>query len=196
MIYQKGMKLGTETKPDSLEQVPERDAEHQGRDGSPDKESPVPGGPPERIFQFAPVVKADRTEKQGPQHQNHREIKPRERGGIDKGPGREDGTSGRDEPDLIAFPVRTDAVQKHPSLGIRSSQKRKQGADPQIESVHDGKAGHQKEDHPPPENLERCILKHDGLLPQLRRTGDPLDVPALPRRTGLYAGRPDPGGHI
>ncbi len=148
-----------------FKEVAEGDAEDDRGNGSSDKEPPVPELPPGGVLELAAVVEADRPEEEGPEDQQHGHIKAREGRGIDHGPGGKERSSGSDEPDLVAFPVRPHAVDEDTSLGIVLSDEGEKGSHSHVESVHHGKPDKEDNHENPPEKLECGILEHrDDLL--------------------------------
>ncbi|MGF6370972.1 hypothetical protein OKW40_003722 [Paraburkholderia sp. RAU6.4a] len=66
--------IGIERERHALQQIAERDTEHQRRHEAADKEAPVPRVAPARILALAAIVEADRAEEQREQHEQHREV--------------------------------------------------------------------------------------------------------------------------
>ncbi|MNT18940.1 hypothetical protein D3C72_1541700 [compost metagenome] len=76
-----------EVERNALQQVAERYADHQRWHEATDEDAPVPHVTPAGVFNLRTVVKTDRTEEQGRQYQNHRDIEAGERSCVNHRPG-------------------------------------------------------------------------------------------------------------
>ena len=143
----------------ALQQIPERDAEHERRHGAAHEDAPVPRVAPTRILDLASIVEADGAKEQREQREDQRNVKAGERGGVDERPGRERRAARGDEPDLVALPVGPDAVQHDPPLVVGAAHERQQRPDAEIHPVHDGEADEQDPDEGPPDELEGRVVE-------------------------------------
>ena len=66
---------------------------------------------PAGAFFLRAQFEGDATENQGDEHQEERQIKGAEHGGIYMRKGGKEGTTGRNHPDFIAIPYRADGAQ-------------------------------------------------------------------------------------
>ena len=144
----------------ALQQIAERDANHQRRHKAADKDAPVPHAPPAHIFNFRTIIETYRTKKERRQHQNHRHIEAGEGGGIHHRPGGEQRPARGDQPDLVAVPVRRDAVDHNAAFGVVTPHQPRQHADAHIKAVRYGEAHQQNADQQPPDKAQNFIIKH------------------------------------
>ena len=146
----------------SQQKIAKGDAEHQGWDDAGNKKHDVPASPPRRRVDLAAKGQRDRTQDQAEENQHHREIKARERRRVEQRPGGENRPAAKNEPDLIAFPDRSDHVEQHAALGFRPGNERIQHGDAKIEAVHDGEADKQHAKQRPPNDAQGSIVEQHG----------------------------------
>ncbi|MNC40860.1 hypothetical protein D3C75_896010 [compost metagenome] len=152
-----------EAKRQALQQEAEGRAKHQGRQQGPHHQGPVPPAAPQGIRQLAAIVKAHRAQEEAEQQEHEGHIERREGGGIDQGPGGEQGAGTGDEPHLVALPHWAHAVEQHAPLLIGVGHHGEQHADPEIEAVHHHEADEQEEHQPPPDEFQGFVIHQTGL---------------------------------
>ncbi len=84
---------GIERERHAQHDVAHRHAEHQRRHHTREAQHGVPAIAPARAFHLAAVLEAHRPQDQRQQDQHHRQVKARERGGIEQGPRGKDGAA-------------------------------------------------------------------------------------------------------
>ena len=172
-----------------MQQVAKRHAKDEGRYSAANEQPPVPRAAPVGVANLAAVIKPDRPQEKRPQHHQHGPIETAERGRIYQGPGRKQGATGRNEPDLVALPVRRHRGDDNAAFQVATAHKGQQGAHAHVVAVHDGKADQQHAHQQPPDDLEGCVVKHHRVLRQVRRSREQ----ALRSGSGRCPGCPAPG---
>ena len=152
------------------QQIAEGDAEDQGRHEAGDEEGVIPDRAPQRALQLGPEGQSDRAEDKADQHEHHRQIEAREGSGVEQRPSGKDRAAAKHEPDLIAFPHRTDGVHRDAPLAVGARDEGMEHGDAEIEAVHDRETGQQDAEQRPPDQAQGCIIeKHDVPLLSVRR---------------------------
>ena len=154
----------------SLKQIAESYAEDDRGHGRTHKQSPVPRVAPARAGHLAAEVKANRTQDQCEKHDEHGPVKAREGSAVQKRPGREDGAAAREQPHLVAVPVRGDGVDHAAAVGVVLAEEGQQRTHAHVLAVHDGKAHEQHTDEEPPDQTQNFIIDHfqNLLCPSIR----------------------------
>jgi hypothetical protein len=146
----------------ALQQIAERDAEHERRHHTAGDERAVPPRAPARVRELVAELEADRPQDQRCQHQEHGDVEAREGGGVDHRPGREHGAGTEDEPHLVALPHRADRVDGDAPLGVGARDVGQQRRDAEVEAVHDRKADQQHAEQKPPDDAEGRVVERNG----------------------------------
>ena len=126
------------------------------------------------LFNLGTILKRDRAEDQRQQHQQHGPVETTERCRIDSGPCGKDGTTGSDQPHLVAIPVGGNGVDNNATLGIGFADIGQQACCTQIVTIGDGKADQHNADQRPPdklENLRKRLTIPLWLSPSVRAHG-------------------------
>src|SRR5260221_1804798 len=142
----------------ALQQIAEGDAEDQRRDEAADEECPVTGVAPARPRPLVAEGEADRAQDERSEHDEHGEVEAGECRGVEQRPGREGGTGAEDQPDLMAFPMRLDALQHLPSLAVAARRVAQQHAGAEIVAVGDGEADEQYAEQRPPDEAQYVVI--------------------------------------
>ena len=126
----------------AADDVPQRDANQEGRESAADAEANVPHLPPPVHGQFAAEFDGHGAEDQRHEQQHEGQVKAGKHRGIDHGERGEERAAARDKPHLVAVPHRADGVEHHPALLIGLGEK-VQRAHAEVEAIEDGVAGEQ-----------------------------------------------------
>ena len=148
----------------ALQQVAEDQPEEGGGDQAAGDDAAVPPATPLGVLELGAIVKAQRAEEQREQDGQHREIEAGEHGAVDHRPHREHRTDGRDQPHLIAIPVRGQSVDHHAALAVIAADQRHQHRRAHVHAIGDDEADQQQPYRHPPEQLEDLVIPHDPLL--------------------------------
>ena len=148
----------------AVKQIAKCHAKNQGGYGAADKQAPIPHLAPNGVGEFGAKREPDRPKEQGKQHQHQRGVHARKSRGIDKRPGGKNGAPRRDEPHLVALPMRGHGVDHDAALRVIAPHEGQQNANAHVVAVHHGKADEQKADQQPPDQLEREIVQHGRWL--------------------------------
>ena len=159
-----GALQGIEVEGHPEEEVAEGDPAQQRRQRAPQGERDIPGLAPARPGKLVAECEAHGPQDECDQQQEHRQVQPRERGGVEQGPGGEGRAAAEDEPDLVALPHRLDPGQQRTPLGIGAAREAEGGPDPQVEPVHDRKAGQQHPQDQPPQHAQRRVVGRVPLM--------------------------------
>ncbi|MNO02325.1 hypothetical protein D3C81_2226930 [compost metagenome] len=73
-------------------------------------------------------------------------------------PRRENRAAAEDQPDLVAFPYRADAIDDDPSFQIGAADERQQDTAAQVKTIGQGKAHQQDADQAPPDQAQSVIV--------------------------------------
>ena len=138
----------------ALNQVCHGDSPQYSRDDTAEKDQPIPGCPPLGVFFLAAEFKGDAATDQGDQHQKQRQIEAAEQRGVNMGEGCEHRSAGRNHPDFIAIPYRSDRVDHNPSFQVGFAQKGQQGANSVVESFQKEKADEQNRQQNEPDHVQ------------------------------------------
>ncbi len=150
-----------DTEWNALQQIAERHAEYDARNEAAGEQRVIPERAPPRIGDLVAEIEAHRPQDQRGEHQKHGDIETGERRRVDRGPRRKYRAAAENEPHLIAFPERSDGVDRHPPLGVGARHERQQHRCPEIEAVHDGKADQQHPEEEPPDDPQRFVIERN-----------------------------------
>src|SRR5690606_26915396 len=93
---------------------------------------------------------------------DHGKVEAGEAHRVKRREGGEDGPAPQDQPDLVAFPGRSDDVEQHPSFGIGPRREGQQRPHPQVAPAHDGEADQQYAQQQPPDQPQGFIVERNG----------------------------------
>ncbi|ABV13524.1 hypothetical protein CKO_02407 [Citrobacter koseri ATCC BAA-895] len=144
----------------ALQQVAKRHADNQRRHKAPHEDAPVPHVAPAGVFNLGTVVKTDRTEEQGRQHEDHRHIETGKRRSVNHRPGGEQRATGGDQPHLVTVPVRGDGVDHNSTLGVVTTEETGEHAHPHVEAIGNRKTDQQNANQQPPDKTQYFIIDH------------------------------------
>src|SRR5260370_11569228 len=110
-----------------------------------EEEESIKEAAPEGFMHMHAELYTETPQNEQPQHNHERHVKAAEGGGVEKGKSEEEGSTGGQQPDLIAVPYRPDGAQSVLALLFGTRNEGKDDADTQIETVendvsreHDG----------------------------------------------------------
>ncbi len=152
-----GVQVIGEVEGHALDNIADRDAEQQRRDGAAGEQRPVPCRPPARIVALGAVLERHRPHDEGREDHEHRQVEAREADRIERRPGGEDRAAAEDEPHLVALPDRADGVDGDPAFDIAAPDEGQQRAHPHVEPVGQGKADQQHAKQAPPDHAQQLI---------------------------------------
>ena len=156
-----GAQIAIQLEGHALEDISDRHTKDQGGRKPSHKKGPVPRRTPGLRGTLGPVLESYRTQDQRRQDSEHGQVEPGKAHRINEGPGREDGATPEDEPDLVAFPGRPDGVDHHPPLAIIPRHKGQKGGDAKVKTVSERKADQQDAHQAPPDDPQGLIVERD-----------------------------------
>ncbi len=162
-----GARERAEVRPQRLEEVAalvQRDAAHDvaqsgavedRQQGAPDKEHRVPKGGPQGALQVRAKLYGEAPDHQQPEHDDQRQIEPRETGGVQQGEREEQGAARRDQPDLVSVPHGADGADDHAPLPIVSGGEQVYGTRTKVKTVQQDVHRHHQCHADKPDRLHR-----------------------------------------
>ena len=117
-------------------------------------EDGVPGGPPAPALLLRSELEGDGSQDHDQQDQHERQVQPGEERRIGQREHREQDAAAEHQPDLVAVPDRSDAVEERPSLDVGPCQWQEQDPDAHVEPVEDEIAGDDQDEQEEPDVVE------------------------------------------